>query len=172
MSSEFFPKVNTKLKAYKLIHDPVMLLNLLFSKYGDIEEDYYLYYTNQIFYNISSHFNCIYKENQYLYNIEEFLKRFYKKKESLDRVPKLSDYYKNYLKFFCRPFFKNYKLGKSLHDFEDKKAEIFYKNNYADSINELEEKDKENSDKKSSSSLFSLDNKTDNKLYLIREPKI
>ena len=171
MSSLTIENVNTKLEAYNLVHDPTRLLSLLFSKYGDIEEDYYLYYTNQIFYNISSHFNCIYKENQYLYNIEEFLKRFYKKKESLDRVPKLSDYYKNYLKFFCRPFFKNYKLGKILHDFEDKKAEIFYKNNYADSINELEEKDKENSDKKSSSSLSSLDNITDNKIIFDKRTK-
>ena len=48
MSSEFLTKVNTKLKAYKLIHDPVILLNLLFSKYGDIEEDYELLYINQL----------------------------------------------------------------------------------------------------------------------------
>ena len=166
-------EVNTKLEAYKLVHDPTRLLSLLFSKYGDIEEDYYLFYTNQIFYNISSHFNSIYKENQYLYNKEEFLKRFYKKKESIDRVPKLSDYYKNYLQFFCRPFFKNYQLGKILHDFEDKMAEIFYKNNYADSINELEEKekDKENSDKKSSSSLSSLDNITNNKIIFDKRTK-
>ena len=166
-------EVNTKLEAYKLVHDPTRLLSLLFSKYGDIEEDYYLFYTNQIIYNISSHFNCIYKENQYLYNVEEFLKRYYKKKESLDRVPRLSDYYKNYLQFFCRPFFKNHKLGKILHDFEDKMAEIFYKNNYADSVNELEEKerDKEKSDKKSSSSLSSLDNITNNKIIFDKRTK-
>ena len=167
--------VNTKLEAYKLVHDPTRLLSLLYSKYGDIEEDYYLYYTNQIFYNVSSHFNCIYRENEFLYNIDEFLKRLYKTNECIDRLPKLSDYYKNYLKFFCRPFFKNYKLGKILHDFEDKKAEIFYKNNYADSVNELEEKEKEkekdNSDKKSSSSLSSLDNITYNKIIFDKRTK-
>ena len=58
--------VNTKLEAYKLVHDPTRLLSLLFSKYGDIEEDYYLYYTNQIFYNVSSHFNCVYRENEFI----------------------------------------------------------------------------------------------------------
>ena len=171
MSSLSIENINTKLEAYKLVHDPTRLLSLLFSKYGDIEEDYYILYTNQIFYNVSSHFNTIYKENQYLYNIEEFLKRFYKKNESIDRVPKLSDYYKNYLKFFCRPFFRNYKLGKILNDFEDKKAEIFYKNNYADSANEIEEKEKENSDKKSSSSLSSLDNITNNKIIFDKRTK-
>ena len=35
-------EVNTKLIAYKLIHDPIKLLSLLYSKYNDIEEDYYV----------------------------------------------------------------------------------------------------------------------------------
>ena len=142
MSSLTIEYVDTNLEAYKLVYDPTRLLSLLYSKYGDIEEDYYLSYINQIFYNVTSHYNCIYKENQYIDNIDEFLKRFYHRHESDDRVPKLSDYYKNYLKFFCRPLFKNYKLGKLLHDYQDRKAEIFYKNNYADSINEIEEKEK------------------------------
>ena len=171
MSSFYIENVNTKLEAYKLVHDPTRLLCLLYSKYGDIEEDYYLSYINQLFYNVSSHYNCIYKENQYLENIEEFLKRYYRKHESRDRVPKLSEYYKNYLVFFCRPLFRNYKLGKVLHDYEDKKAEIFYKNNYADSINELEEKEKENSGKKSYSSLSSLDNITNNKIIFDKRTK-
>ena len=171
MSSLSTEKVNTKLEAYKLVHDPTRLLCLLYSKYGDIEEDYYLSYTNQIFYNVSSHLNIIYKENQYIDNFEEFLKRFYRKRESIERVPKLSDYYKNYLKFFCRPFFKNYKLAKLLHDYEDKKAEIFYKNNYADSVNDADEKEKDNSDKKSTSSLSSLDNITNNKIIFDKRTK-
>ena len=37
MSEEDFSLVNTKLKAYKLVHDPTVLLNLIYSKYGDIE---------------------------------------------------------------------------------------------------------------------------------------
>ena len=72
MSSLSIEIVNTKLEAYKLVHDPTRLLCLLYSKYGDIEEDYYLSYINQIYYNVPSHYNCIYKENQFLDNIEEF----------------------------------------------------------------------------------------------------
>ena len=75
MSSLSLENINTKLEAYKLVHDPTRLLCLLYSKYGDIEEDYYLSYSNQIIYNVSSHFNCIYKENQYIENKDEFLKR-------------------------------------------------------------------------------------------------
>jgi len=175
MSSLTIEFVDTNLEAYKLVYDPTRLLSLLYSKYGDIEEDYYLSYINQIFYNVTSHYNCIYKENQYIDNIDEFLKRFYHRNESKDRVPKLSDYYKNYLKFFCRPSFRNYILGKLLHDYQDRKAEIFYKNNYADSVNEIEEKEKEkekeNMENKSSSSLSSLDNITDNKIIFDKRTK-
>ena len=91
MSSISIESVNTKLEAYKLVHDPTTLLSLLFSKYGDIEEDYYLLYSNQIFYNIQSHFNCVYKENQFTDNLDELLKRYYRKHESKDRIPKLSN---------------------------------------------------------------------------------
>ena len=92
--------INTKLQAYKLIHDPTRLLKLLYSKYGDIEEDLNYLYINQILYNRPSHYNTIFKENQYLDFIDEFLKRFYNRQESISRIPKLNDYYKNYHLFF------------------------------------------------------------------------
>lgn len=162
-------KVNTKLVAYRLVHDPTRLLSLLFSKYGYIEEDYYTLYTNLVFYNIPSHFNIMYKENKFMNNRKELLKRFYKIKQSIERLPKLSDYYKNYLIFFCRPFFKHFLLGKIINAFKDKQAEIFYKNNYVDSANDLEEK--EYSFKKSSDSLSSLDNITNNKIIFDERTK-
>ena len=150
--------VNTKLQAYKLIHDPVELLSLLYSKYGDIEEDQNNLYINQILYDKTSHYNIKFKEYQYLDFIEEFLKRFYFIEESLIRIPKLSDYYKNYHNFFCRPTFRNYKLCNIMHNYGDIKAEIFYRNNYHTSKNE--DKDNESSNK---TSLSSLDNLTNNK---------
>ena len=169
MSFLTIDNIDTNLEAYRLVYDPTRLLSLLYSKYGDIEDEYYLSYINQLVCNIPSHYNCTYKENLYLENIDEFLKRFYQNHESIARVPKLSDYYKNYLKFFCRPLFRSYKSGKLLNDYGDRKAEIFYKNNYADSINEIEEK--ENYNNISSSSLSSLDNITDNKIIFDKRTK-
>ena len=164
----FLEMINTKKKAYNLIHDPTTLLSLIYSKYGDIEEDYNYLYLNQIIYNKTSHFNTIFKEYQYLYNIDEFLKRFYKLKESINRIPKLNDYYKNYLKFFCRPTFRNWKISEKIHNYEDKKAEIFYKKNYGNSEEEEKEKEKESSNK---SSLSSLDNITNNKIIFDKKIK-
>ena len=53
--------IDTKLQAYKLVHDPTRLLMLLYSKYGDIEEDLNYLYINQILYNRPIHYNTIFK---------------------------------------------------------------------------------------------------------------
>ena len=87
--------INTSLEAHRLVKDPVKLLSLLYSKYGDIREDYYTSFINQILYKCSSHFNILYKEIQYNDFIIEFLRRFYKKREVKERIPNLYDYYKN-----------------------------------------------------------------------------
>ncbi len=151
-----FNSVNTKLEALKLIHDPVKLLSLLFSKYGDIEEDYNLLYIDQLVYNKSSHYNILFKEFKYYNMDEENLKRYYFEDESKNRLPKLSEYYKNYHMFFCKPILKNFQFGEILHNNDDNKAEIFYKKNYCTnkSIDTVNKKD---------TSLSSLDNLTNNK---------
>ena len=166
MSTENLSNVNTKLKAYKLIHDPVILLNLIYSKYGDIEEDFDLLYINQLVYDKSSHYNIYFKEFQYLHNGEEFLKRFYQKYESKPRIPKLSDYYKNYHLFFCRPNFKDLIISDLMENYGDDKAEVFYKNNYEKSNSKEETNEKHNSE-----SLSSLDNITDNKIIFTKKTK-
>ena len=157
--------IDTKKKAYNLIHDPTTLLSLLYSKYGDIEEDYNYLYLNQILYNRNSHLNTIFKEYQYSFNLDDLLKRYYNIDESTKRIPKLIDYYKNYLKFFCRPNFSNWRISEKIRNYDDKKAEIFYKKNYG---NSEEEEEKENSN---NSSLSSLDNITNNKTIFDKKVK-
>ena len=168
MSTKNFQKVNTKLKAYKLVHDPVILLNLIYSKYGDIDEDLDLLYINQLVYDKSSRYNILFKEFQYLYNGEEFLKRFYQKYESKPRIPKLSEYYKNYHLFFCRPNFTDVVISDLMENYGDDKAEVFYKNNYENSKSKSKNTQ---SDKQNSESLSSLDNITDNKIIFTKKTK-
>ena len=166
--------VNTKLEAYKLIHDSTRLFSLLYSKYGDIEDDYFISFINQLIFNVPTKYNRLYKESIYENNNQEFIRRLYKKYETKERIPKLSDYYKNYLKFFCRPFFKKISLAKIVHNFQDKQAEIFYKQNYNDFLDYEKEKEKEkkdNSYQKSSEELSSLDNITNNKIIFDERTK-
>ena len=181
LNSSSILHINTKFEAYRLIHDPTQLFSLLYSKYGDIEEDLYLQYINQLIYNIPTKFNCKFKEIKYNDIFFDYLKRIYHKKESINRIPKLSNYYKNYYLFFCRPTFRNRILGKLILNYEDNKAQIFYKNNYQESKNKkVSEKsiskgknnNKSKSNKKSISFSFSsLDNITNNKIIFDKETR-
>ena len=150
--------VNTKLEAYLLIHDPLKLLKMLYSKYGDIEEDRDFFYINQILYNKKSAYNTLFKEYQLIYNYDDFLKRFYHHEESLKRIPKLSEYYKNYYLFFCKPVITNFKMTKIILTNGNHKAEIFYKKNYES----LSKNDENESEKFKENSLYSFDNITNN----------
>ena len=154
------PKVDTKKKALKLIYDPVCLLRLLYSKYGDVEEDYNCLHINQLLYETSSHYTILYKEFEYMENFDEFLKRWYTTRESVTRMPKINDYYKNYHKFFCKPNFSDFIVATIMQNYNDEKAELYYKDNFGVSNSE---KDEEISRKNNSMSLSSLDNITNNK---------
>ena len=158
--------IDTNFEAYRLVNDPTRLLHLLFTKYGDIEEDYNILISNQIIFNKLTHINSIFKEN-ILNNYREFLRRIYNKKESKERIPKLYDYYKNYYNYFCKPFFLDFSFDNLFHKLYNRKAQIFYKNNYSCS------NDKKNSseDKKNSNSFSSFDNDTDNKIIFDKKNK-
>ena len=183
LNSSFIEQVDTKYEAYLLIHDPTHLRSLLYSKYGDIEEDFNLLYANQLIYNLPTKLNCLYKELKFTNIPLEYLKRTYKLAETAFRIPKLSAYYKNYHQFFCHPTLRHFEFCKIVCKYQDKKAEIYYKNNYMDtkknnSIKEKQEKEEkeekeENKDiKKSLSfSLSSLDNVTNNKIIFDKQTR-
>ena len=160
-------KIDTKKKALKLIYDQACLLSLLYSKYGEIEEDYNILIINQLVYDCSSHLNIIFKEYQFSENYDEYLKRWYKIQESSNRIPKLSDYYKNYHKFFCRPNFNDFIISNLMHNYGDDKAELFYKKNFEFSNSEMDE----NTEKNNTSALSSIDNITNNKTIFTNKNK-
>ena len=76
-----------------------------------------------------THYLAVFKD--YLINdyVEEFFKRIYYFNESIDRIPNLFNYYKNYLNFFCKPTFKEYFFNIIVKNYSDLQAENFYKNN-------------------------------------------
>ena len=113
-----------------LLKDPAHLLELLYSKYGNIDEDLEQLYINQIVYNQKTHYDALYKEFQFTDVFEEFLRRYYKSSESFPRIPKLAKYYKNYHLFFCKPVFCEWRINLIMSKYGDTKAEIYYKDNY------------------------------------------
>jgi len=85
VSSSFVNQLNTKYEAWRLINDPTRLFILLYSKYGDIEEDFYFLNANQLIFNLPTKLNCLFKEIKYSNYTNEYLKRHYKIKESIIR---------------------------------------------------------------------------------------
>jgi len=57
-------------------------------------------------------------------------KRTYKVNESKERVPKIANYYKNYLTFFCNPIFRDFKINSIIQVYSDNKAELYYNRTY------------------------------------------
>ena len=86
------------------------------------------------------HFLAIFKDHLIADYIEEFMRRFYMKRESIDRMAKIYEYYKNYLKYFCRPTFKANFANQIIKSYKDMKAEYFYKNNLSKNKSEKDKK--------------------------------
>jgi hypothetical protein len=113
-----------------LLKNPKNLSKLLYNKYGDISEDYMLLNLESLIYSKNCHLFVTYKEYLIWDYIDEFLKRYYYVDEAFERLPKISDYYKNYSKFFCKPLFKDFKKNQLIQTHGEQKAELYYKINY------------------------------------------
>lgn len=77
----------------------------------------------------SSHFLAVFKDYLIMDYVEEFLRRVYSLSESIQRMPKLYNYYRNYLVFFCKPIFIDPFSNEKIKNYGDLNAEYFYKNN-------------------------------------------
>ena len=81
-------------------------------------------------------------------SLKEYLKRIYKYYESKEKIPNYFIYYKNYLNFFCKPFFVDFPLNKKMLKHMEKVAQFFYNKNCAlKKQNNNKENNKDNKDK-------------------------
>ena len=86
--------------------------------------------TNKLIDDANCRLVSLFKESMLSDYIDEFLRRIYKPKECRERLPKFAKYYKNYLQFFCKPIFRDFRINKIIDRNGEKKAEVYYKNNY------------------------------------------
>ena len=107
-----------------------------------------------------SHFLAVFKDYLIADYIEEFLRRIYFINESIERIPKLYNYYKNYLTFFCKPTFIDTFSNDIIKNYGDLNAECFYKNNLEKKRSHHE--DKRILDKKIIGKEFYKNNKNNN----------
>ena len=93
-------------------------------------EKYNSYILEYLLHNENCHIVSVFKDYMISDYIEEFLRRIYKLNESKIRIPKFSDYYKNYFLFFCKPTFNNFSFNEIMQNYGENKAELYYKKNY------------------------------------------
>ena len=103
-----------------------------------------IFNTENLIYNKRSHLVELFKDYMLWNYIDEFLRRFYKTEESKERISTLYLYYKQYLSFFCKPIFTNFKYNDILLTGEEKKAKLFYNNYYIKKNKEREDINKDN----------------------------
>ncbi len=110
---------------------------IIIKKYNCTISEFNLIILKKLLYNINCHIVSVFKDYMIYDYIDEYLRRFYLLNESIQRLPKFSKYYKNYIDFFCKPMIKNLKLNEILQEHFEKKAEYYYKKNYgADKLEE------------------------------------
>ena len=130
------------------------------SKYNCTVEMYNKIITGFLLENAVCHIVAIFKDKMLSDYMEEFLRREYNLKECNHRVPKFSKYYRNYARFFCKPIFRDFRLNKIINKNGEKKAEVYYKNNYQGGI--TKDDDENNGFEKSSSSEEDMNKKNKN----------
>ena len=125
------PIIKVKVKTFKELKKIAM--NRIHQRYGaksKLKYQYIGFIMENLIFNKNTHLVSTFKDYMIWDYVEEFLKRFYNDQESEERVPKFASFYKNYLKFFCIPTFKDIFCNEMIHNFSEKKAELFYNENY------------------------------------------
>ena len=120
-----------KISLKECIKKMVFLSNLKMRKYYNCTPAKYEYYiVEYLLNNVDCHLVSIFKEKMLTDYVDEFLRRQYSIIECKDRIPKFSVYYKNYLQFFCKPTYNNFKFNDLIQNYGEKKAELYYKDHY------------------------------------------
>ena len=117
----------------------------LYKKYNCLNEKYELIIVKHLLNNANTHLVSVFKAHMIMDYKEEFLRRYYNLYECTQRIPEFSIYYHNYLLFFCKPIISNLILNDILLDFEEKKAELYYKKNFVNGNEDIELLDNSNS---------------------------
>ena len=111
---------------------------ILYSKYNILPYEHDMIILENFIQSKYCHDLAVFKEKLLFNYNEEFLKRYYIMEESDYRIPKFVTYYKNYLMFFCKPVFSELDLNDLIQEYSEKKAKIFYNNNYKEDIPTIE----------------------------------
>ena len=136
------------------------LININLQKYNSTPLMRDLMIINNLIRSKETHFTSLFKD--YLisdYN-EEFLRGYFNINECKEVLPKFYEYYKNYLHFFCKGTFSDFKINNIIQEYGENHAEVYYNLNYLKKERVKKKDKKENIDEKN----FEETDKTDSNL--------
>ena len=110
--------------------DKFLIMNNQLHKHNSTPAQKNIMIINDIIDTKTNHFLAKFKDFLISDYVDEFLKRYFTTDECEELIPKFFLYYKNYLKFFCRGFFADFKANKIIQDNGEFQAELYYNNNY------------------------------------------
>lgn len=113
----------------KVLRMKKLAVKFLNYKHNITERKYRMIILDYIIYKHNCKLVADFKDHMIFDTVEEFLKRPYSTKESLDRLPRIAKYFKNYAEYFCKPIFRDFKSNNLINNYWECKAEIFYKKN-------------------------------------------
>ena len=143
INNHFFPK--NKFNFFQLINNQLQ-------KHNSTPDQKNIMIINDIIDTKPNHFLAIFKDFLISDYVDEFLKRYFTFDECEELIPKFHLYYKNYLKFFCKGFFIDFKANKIVQDNGELQAELYYNNNYGSNNGRKGKKEKLGDSNKSGSS--------------------
>ena len=117
----------------KSLYHPIDLKAIsrsILSSHNTTDSKFNALITNRILKTKVNHYNLTYSDMVIYISSKEYVKRFYSKEESRERLSKYFNYYKNYLRFFCKPSIADLKMNKMMVKNMEKVAQIFYSKNY------------------------------------------
>ena len=128
--TEFNSKFKEAKESYYLLQYKKYFQKKLVIKYNILPKEYTLIQLENFIRAKYCHSLAKFKEDLLFNYKQEFLKRFYKKKESQNKIPLFSQFYKAYLQFFCSPMLSELNLNELIEEMVERKAKVFYQNNY------------------------------------------
>ena len=127
------PKMDINLNHIQIVTKNKIILYIInqnLQKYNSTPETKNLMIIEDLIKSKETHFTSLFKD--YLINDynEEFLRGYFNLYEIEEVLPKFYDYYKNYLKFFCKSTFSNFYVNEIMQEYGENQAEVYYNVNY------------------------------------------
>ena len=122
------------------------IINQTLQKHNSSPNQKNIMLINDLIESKETHFIATFKDYLISDYQEEFLRRYFYNNEIREVLPKFYQYYKNYLRFFCKGTFCDFDVNEIMQEYGESQAEFYYNRNYGHKERMKKKEKKENID--------------------------